>query len=203
MLNLRQIKNNLNLLYWLNSKELKGGLKLLSLFPLSSIGVEIGVHTRGFSSNILKLIKPAKLFLIDPWKYEPYPRYRNSVYGSQNQQQQDGMDTRYNRVCNRFSKEIEAGVVTILRQSSAEAANYFDSNSVDWVYIDGNHTYEFVKQDLQLYFPKVKAGGFICGDDYGIKGWWEGGIMKAVNEFKAEHPNLHFQQFGTQFLFSK
>lgn len=203
MLDLREIKSNLKVLSWLGSKELKGRLKLLSLFPPSSVGIEVGVHTGDFSSHILKLVKPAKLFLIDPWKYEPDPRYEKSLYGSRNKQQQEELDGRYNRVVKRFSPEIETGTVTILRQTSAEAAESFDSDSVDWVYIDGNHTYEFVKQDLQLYFPKIKAGGFLCGDDYGIKGWWEGGVLKAVDEFKAEHPNLRFRQYGTQFIFWK
>ena len=40
----------------------------------------------------------------------------------------------------------------------------------DWIYIDGNHTYEYVKQDLEGYRPKVKPGGYMAGDDYGTKG---------------------------------
>lgn len=37
---------------------------------------------------------------------------------------------------------------------------------VDFVYIDGNHEYAFVKKDIELYYPKVKIGGIIGGDDY-------------------------------------
>lgn len=203
MLDLREIKSNFRVISWLGTKELKGRLKVLSLLPPDSIGVEVGVHKGDFSAHILKLVKPKKLFLIDPWKYEPDPRYRNSLYGSQNEKEQLELDERYQQVMNRFSHEIEAGKVTILRQLSVEAAQQFDSNSLDWVYIDGNHLYEFVKQDLQLYFPKIKPGGFLCGDDYGITGWWEKGVLKAVDEFKAEHPNLRFKQFGTQFFFWK
>lgn len=203
MLDLREIKSNFRVISWLGTKELKGRLKVLSLLPPDSIGVEVGVHKGDFSAHILKLVKPKKLFLIDPWKYEPDPRYRNSLYGSQNEKEQLELDERYQQVMNRFSNEIEAGKVTILRQLSVEAAQQFDSNSLDWVYIDGNHLYEFVKQDLQLYFPKIKPGGFLCGDDYGITGWWEKGVLKAVDEFKAEHPELRFKQFGTQFFFWK
>ncbi len=203
MLNQKEIRSNLKVLSWLGSKESKSRLKLLSLFPPSSVGVEIGVHTGDFSASILKLIKPSKLFLIDPWKYEPDDRYRNSFYGSKVQNQQQTMDARYNQVSKRFSQEIETGTVEIMRTTSVEAAQSFDSESLDWVYIDGNHTYEFVKQDLQLYFPKLKLGGLLCGDDYGIKGWWEAGVLKAVNQFKEEHPDLHFKQFATQFIFLK
>lgn len=203
MLDLREIKSNFRVISWLGTKELKGRLKVLSLLPPASIGVEVGVHKGDFSAHILKLVKPKKLFLVDPWKYEPDPRYRNSLYGSQNDKEQLELDERYQQVMNRFSNETKAGKVTILRQLSAEAAQQFDPESLDWVYIDGNHLYEFVKQDLQLYFPKIKPGGFLCGDDYGITGWWEKGVLKAVDEFKAEHPELRFKQFGTQFFFWK
>jgi len=51
------------------------------------------------------------------------------------------------------------------------------------VYIDGNHLYEFVKSDLELYYHKVRSGGYIAGDDYEIGGWWKSGVKLAVDEF--------------------
>ena len=58
--------------------------------------------------------------------------------------------------------------------------------SFDWVYVDGNHLYDYVRSDLALYDPKVKPGGLIAGDDYGDAGWWEDGVTRAVDEFVAE-----------------
>ncbi|MFP4121478.1 TylF/MycF/NovP-related O-methyltransferase [Coleofasciculus sp.] len=53
--------------------------------------------------------------------------------------------------------------------------------------MDGNHLYEFVKKDLETYYPKVKTGGYITGDDYGAtQKWWEDGVKKAVDEFRSQ-----------------
>lgn len=63
----------------------------------------------------------------------------------------------------------------------------FDDGYFDWVYIDGNHHYDFVKEDLELSRTKVKEGGIIAGDDY----WWgkhEGQpVKRAVEEFVTEN----------------
>lgn len=52
---------------------------------------------------------------------------------------------------------------------------------VDFVFIDGNHAKEFVAQDIGLYWPKVKLGGFLSGHDYNQKG-----VKSAVDEFAAK-----------------
>jgi hypothetical protein len=68
--------------------------------------------------------------------------------------------------------------ITKLKHYSYAVVNIFDDKSIDIVYIDGEHTYKAVKQDIQLYLPKCKY--FISGHDY-----WIGkfpGVIKAVNE---------------------
>ena len=67
-------------------------------------------------------------------------------------------------------------------KNSEAALADFEDGSLDYVYIDGNHLYEFVKKDLELSLRKVKSGGYITGDDYGPGGWWNGGVKKAVDE---------------------
>ncbi|MDP3697256.1 MAG: class I SAM-dependent methyltransferase, partial [Candidatus Taylorbacteria bacterium] len=52
---------------------------------------------------------------------------------------------------------------------------------LDFVYIDGNHSYDYVKKDLELYWDKVKKGGALTGDDFNIKD-----IARAVFEFSKE-----------------
>jgi hypothetical protein len=54
------------------------------------------------------------------------------------------------------------------------------------VYIDGNHLYEYVRNDLEIFATKVKSGGLITGDDYGVLGWWRDGVTRAVDEFVAQ-----------------
>ena len=58
------------------------------------------------------------------------------------------------------------------------------AEALDWVYIDGNHTYEFVLEDLRSWYPKVRPGGLVVGDDYDRPdAWWNDGVTKAVTEF--------------------
>ena len=56
--------------------------------------------------------------------------------------------------------------VKFIRAFSEKAAKLIEDNSLDFAYIDGNHQYEFVKKDIELYYPKVKKGGIVGGDDY-------------------------------------
>jgi predicted O-methyltransferase YrrM len=92
------------------------------------------------------------------------------------------MDAIYESVLQRFRSAIESGVVEVHRNTSAGFCSSFQDNYFDWIYIDGNHQYEFVKQDLETYLPKIKTGGLIAGDDYGRPGWWQDGVTKAVDE---------------------
>jgi Methyltransferase domain len=65
---------------------------------------------------------------------------------------------RYESVCRRFARYVRTGRVVILRQNSEAALANFEDGSLDYVYIDGNHLYEFVKKDLELSLRKVKMG---------------------------------------------
>lgn len=156
---------------------------LLGRLPRHSVCAEIGVYKGDFSEMVLDVVKPKVLHLIDPWKYEPHPTYTKSWYGGTQGADQAHMDSIYDNVKRRFKREIQSGMVCIHRLPSAEASTEFPEGHFDWVYIDGNHLYDFVKNDLELYYPKVKAGGIIAGDDYETEGWWGGGIRKAVEEF--------------------
>jgi len=56
--------------------------------------------------------------------------------------------------------------VNLLRESSHSAHNRFDDGSLDFVFIDGDHTFEAVRGDIQLWLPKLRAGGLLIGDDW-------------------------------------
>jgi len=61
----------------------------------------------------------------------------------------------------------------------------FKDEELDFVYIDGNHEYSNVKKDIQLWYPKIKKGAYIAGDDYD---WHLGDdVKRAVNEFFVEY----------------
>jgi|ERR1700719_1129536 len=157
---------------------------ILSQIRKDTVCAEIGVHRGDFSGLILEG-EPKKLHLIDPWKFEPEPAYASSFYGSSIGKNQSKMDTIYEAVVGRFQSAIRSGIVEVHRNTSAECCSLFPDNYFDWIYIDGNHRYEFVKLDLEMYLPKVKLHGLLAGDDYGSPGWWQDGVTKAVDEVIA------------------
>lgn len=176
---------------------------LLRSLPKHAIGAEIGVHRGDFSERILAAAKPKKLILIDPWMYVNDETYKDALYGGEKGQDQKHMDDRYNAVLARFSDKIDAGQVTVMRDLSEDALRKLDNDSLDFVYIDGNHLYEHVKKDLELSFMKVRPGGIVSGDDYAVEGWWEGGVRQAVDEFVKERKLDTLRIIGDQFLLTK
>jgi len=158
---------------------------LLNLLPKGSVGAEIGVWRGDFSSRLLSVVRPARLHLVDPWKFETSSGYERARYGGAVAKNQAEMDGIYETVLRRFAQEAETGVVLVHRGPSAQIGMQFDDAYFDWVYIDGNHLYEYVKRDLEVFATKVKPGGLLTGDDYGVRGWWEDGVTRAVDEFVA------------------
>lgn len=161
---------------------------LLDLMPKSSVCAEIGVHTGRFSAKILAVVQPRELHLIDPWQHETSEQFQSALYGGRADSGQQEMDARYHEVLAQFKGDIDSGRVKVHRGYSGDVLGGFPDRYFDWVYIDGNHLYEFVMQDLELALIKTRVGGYITGDDYGLEGWWEGGVERAVDEFSRSRP---------------
>jgi hypothetical protein len=170
---------------------------LLHKMPERSICAEIGVHEGDFSNRILSIAEPERLHMIDPW------RQGEGLFGKQDASEQAIVEERYEKVKERFTEEIETGQVQIHRALSSDVVGDFPDLYFDWIYIDGNHLYEYVKQDLELYRPKVKTGGYVVGDDYGNKGYWENGVQRAVDEFVSQRSDLTLEVRSTQFIICK
>jgi hypothetical protein len=168
-----------------------------------SICAEIGVYKGEYSETVLSLVKPVKLHLIDPWQYQDDERYATSLYGGGIGKDQKNMDSIYAAVQARFADPIESGVVTTHRLPSGLAVALFKDNYFDWVYIDGDHQYEFVKNDLENFYKKLKEGGFLICDDYDLQGWWGDGVIKAVHEFLVSHQCKVAYVDGNQFVIQK
>lgn len=85
-----------------------------------------------------------------------------------------------NTLYNEFLANIEPikeFVNSIVGDSSSVAANYPDK-SIDFLFIDGDHSFEGVMKDIQAWLPKMKEGGIIAGDDFGNTNF--PGVMNAV-----------------------
>jgi len=154
---------------------------ILRRIPKHSVCAEIGVYKGDFSALILER-EPKELHLIDPWKFEPEGTYTSSWYGGTVGKSQANMDDIYISVLGRYRDAISSGIVKVHRNTSAASCAQFPDNYFDWIYIDGNHRYEFVKCDLDMFWTKVKVHGLVAGDDYAEPGWWQDGVTKAVDE---------------------
>ena len=154
---------------------------LLAKMPRGSTGAEIGVWKGDLSARILAVVRPKRLYLIDPWRKAERDTVR--FMDTQSAGDQTYMDSVHDSVVNRFNAAISRGVVVVHRARSQDAATKIPTDSLDWAYIDGDHTYEAVLADLHAYADKVRPGGFLAGDDYAQGGRYRGGVKRAVDEF--------------------
>ena len=174
-------------------------LKLLNLMPSGAVCAEVGVWKGEFSRQILEVTRPSKLHLIDPWSYQP--KFPDRIYGGKVAGSQEDMETIFLNVCSQFEQHAE---VEINRGYSDDILSQFDDEYFDWLYIDGNHYYEYVLQDLRLGWQKLKPGGLLVGDDYNW-GKREGyPVRRAVADFMrqtgiVEKPKM----IRSQFIFTK
>lgn len=126
-------------------------------------GVEIGVFKGEFSRNILERWN-GTLYLIDPWRELSDDEYLDS---SNHKNHQDAFAQTMESI-----KGFESRAF-MLRGLGEEMVHLFKDNSLDYIYIDGNHDYDHVKQDLELWWPKLKAGGLLAGHDYLLDFDWK------------------------------
>lgn len=115
-------------------------------------GVEIGVFEGKFTKVLAE--SGLQIFGVDPWTvYEDYghPSYQKVA------------DRRYEK-----SKRLLAPYknVTLLRETSMEAVKKFENESIDFVYIDGNHQFKYIAEDMYEWHKKLKKGGIMAGHDY-------------------------------------
>jgi hypothetical protein len=136
-------------------------------------GAEIGVQEGRYSEILLQNIPNLSLLLVDPW--EEYQRPGMSGPSAEKQE----------RIYESARRRVDGLAVKFLRMMSLEAAQEIPDNSLDFVYIDGNHTFDYVMQDLIAWSSKVKDGGIVAGHDY--YHFRSGGVVYAVNAFTAAH----------------
>jgi hypothetical protein len=140
-------------------KDQKPSLDIAKDIPDQGIFVEIGTWEGGFSYELLKQTNCKKLYCVDPYRHFDdgvYPDAMNNL----TQQEFDRKFFNTKNYLKQFGERVE-----FLRETSSKAATLFADNSIDFVYIDGNHDYSYVKTDILTWYPKIKSGGWMCGDD--------------------------------------
>lgn len=135
-------------------------------------GAEIGVADGRNSLTLCDAIPGLQLLCVDPWA--PYKG-----------NQRGGPSEQHARNFQKATERLTPYQATLLRMKSADAAFTVAPRSLDFVFIDGNHAYEYVRTDLQVWSEKVRPGGVVAGHDY--FNFAGAGVVKAVNEFTATH----------------
>lgn len=145
-----------------NCKVIENRIKMLEEIPGGGVCAEVGVLKGDFSQHILDKVNPRKLHLVDV--------------------DRAAIDT----VKQRFKNRIRDEVVEVHYQDSSAWLLAMPDETFDWIYIDGDHSYEGVKKDLEAAHQKIKPEGLISLNDYiffGSTDLAKYGVIEAVNEF--------------------
>lgn len=137
------------------------------------VGLEIGVAYGGHCEAILENSEVEKIYGIDP--YKNYKEYEGDLQNFS----QDKQDDLFNFVRMRLSYYKER--FELIRSFSDDCFDRFENESLDFIYIDGNHFENFISNDLENWFSKVKKGGFMSGHDYNHPSFPH--VTKAVDNF--------------------
>jgi hypothetical protein len=172
-----------------------------------SVGIEVGVACGQLSEVILNNTNLNKLYCIDPWKVFPKDFYIDAM---NDKNTQNDWDNCYQSVVNNLKGKFN-NRVSVLRGISEDFINNFEDNSLDFVYIDGNHNYHAVLNDIELWYPKIKTNGILIGDDAcddgyhiwsykedGSPNWYgEYGVKRALETYtKKNELNYEILPYG-------
>ena len=104
----------------------------------------------------------------------------------------------FNEVLDMFNDRVKNhNNISLIQKTSDDAVKELDSQTYDFIYIDGIHQYENVKQDIINYLPMVKKGGVIGGHDYGPS--WPG-VRQAVDKMFGQPDKVFKDTSWIKFL---
>jgi hypothetical protein len=142
------------------------------------VGAWRGRSTAHMAVEILNSGKYIFFYTVDTWQgsEEHYKDYFDDIT----------TDALYND----FLKNVEPvkHLVAPIRMSSTEAAALFEDNSLELVVLDGDHSYEGLSADIRAWWPKVKPGGIMAGDDYNEEYWPS--VCKAIHDVLVDDLHL-------------
>lgn len=138
------------------------------------VGAEIGVFDGHYSEVLCKNIPNLKFYAIDPWQV--YNGYRDHKIHK-------NMEKAYNLAQERLSKFN----CKMIREFSMEAVKDFKDNSLDFVYIDGNHEFKYVWEDIVEWTKKVRVGGIVAGHDYYHARSGNTGVIDAADKYTKDN----------------
>jgi predicted O-methyltransferase YrrM len=150
---------------WMTPRELAFLFGIAHAVPPEGKVVEIGSWKGRSTVAICEGLQGASMYAVDTFGGDPVLMERYAE------------ELKEDRVYKEFCDNTAAyAFLEVLRMPSMEACVRFEDSSLDWVFIDGDHTFERVHEDITGWLPKVKPGGLISGHDYPY-----GPVKKAVD----------------------
>jgi len=125
-------------------------------------GCEVGVRRGENARHIFSCVPNLHLVLVDPFMPYEFKNQRRHNKWKWSQEKQDAI-RRY------AAKKMSRFDVTWLMTTSYEAAKLVPNESLDFVYIDGDHSFNNAMLDILLWWPKVRKGGMLTGHGYDIR----------------------------------
>lgn len=144
--------------------------------------IEVGVAYGYHAKHILKANSGIEYVGVDPFVVgygvdDPFQRDVADLFESG---PQEAMDRLYSAVTATLQHHWP-GRSRLIRESSVEASKAYGEDSVPFLFLDGDHTYDSVLKDLRAWWPKISKGGILVGDDFA---WGE--VASAVSDFCGE-----------------
>lgn len=152
--------------------------EILKRLPSEATGVEVGVFLGELSKRLLS--RPGiTLHMIDPWSADCSPAYRASddFHAALTQPAQD-----HAYELTQQAVQTAGARARIWRTTSLLGAAQMAAESLDFVFLDADHTLEAVRADIVAWWPKVKPGGWLGGHDYDHPEYPAWGVKQAVDE---------------------
>lgn len=141
-------------------------------------GIEVGTEAGVYAEVLCKANPSLELICVDP--YQAYSDYLD--FPSQSE-----LDNLFETA----KEKLAPYNARILREFSADAADRFPDESLDFVYLDANHTFKYVLEDLNAWTPKVRVGGIVSGHDYIRRKDYPSenqfGVIEALDIFRSEN----------------
>jgi hypothetical protein len=155
--------------------------------------IEVGVWEGKNIIEIAKKFPETNCYGIDPYDYR---EYGNQLFHKDDKSTllRINSETVYKDT---FAHTQKYKNFHLIREASSNATRHFNNESIDVIFIDANHSYESVKNDIDLWLPKVKPGGVLSGHDYSIAFF---GVIQAVNE-KLGSDNIVIKSDATWFYY--
>jgi predicted O-methyltransferase YrrM len=154
---------------------------LIRLISANSV-IECGVALGGHANDLLTNLSTISYTGVDPYQhgYDNSDSFVSEVEASLGMTGQIAMDSLFEAV--RDSLELFGDRAHLVRQDSIKYSQSLENGTVDLVFLDDNHTHEYVSNELASWWPKVRSGGILCGDDY-----WMPSVKSAVESFAASN----------------